>query len=145
MQLGSVLIIACNQQSHTEWPAHDALFPVCTFSEPQGEVAYCLRTALHAERLSEVEGVVLALHTCMFDHGPRIGLQAGHGTADVVVDLDDLLNGRGFKEGRRNALLDTENHTFGRSNLIGVFCLSGNRSLCSIYTNIIARCWSFVV
>jgi hypothetical protein len=91
--LGSVLIITSNQQSHAEWPAHDAFFSICTFTEPQGEIAYCLCTALHTERLGEVEGVVLALNTSMFNHGPRIGLQTGHSTADVLVDFDDLFNG----------------------------------------------------
>jgi len=60
-----------------------------------------------------VEGMVLALDASVFNKVPSIGLQTGHGTTDVLVNFDDLLDGRRFEESRCDALLNTKNHTFG--------------------------------
>jgi hypothetical protein len=40
-----------------------------------------------------VEGVVLALDTGVLDQVAGIGLQAGHGAANVLVNLNNLLYG----------------------------------------------------
>ena len=55
-----------------------------------------------------MEAVVLTLNTGVFDHGASVGLQAGHGAADVGVYLDNLFNRRGLEEGGGNALFDAE-------------------------------------
>lgn len=60
-----------------------------------------------------MEGVVLALDASVFNQVAGIGLQSRHGTADVLVNFDNLLDGRRFKEGGCDALLDTEDDTFG--------------------------------
>lgn len=59
-----------------------------------------------------MEGVVLALDTGVLDQVAGIGLQARHGTTDVLVNLDNFLYRRGLEQGGRHALLDTEDDTF---------------------------------
>jgi len=49
----------------------------------------------------------------MFDHGTGIGLQAGHGAADVLVDFDYLFDGGGFEEGGGYTLFDAEEDAMG--------------------------------
>jgi hypothetical protein len=39
-----------------------------------------------------VEGMVLALDPSVFNHRSRICLQTGHGTANVLVNLDNLFD-----------------------------------------------------
>lgn len=112
-QLRAGFIIAGNEEGNAEGPAHDGLLAVGALTEAKREIADGLGAALDAERLIVVEGMALALNTGVLDHGASVGLKAGHGTADVAVDLDNLLNGRGLEEGRGDALLNTENDTFG--------------------------------
>jgi hypothetical protein len=40
-----------------------------------------------------VESVVLALNAGVFNQVAGIGLQTGHGTTDVLVNFDNLLDG----------------------------------------------------
>lgn len=47
IQLWALLVDPRNQQRNTKRPTHDALLPVSAFSEPQCQIADCLRTALH--------------------------------------------------------------------------------------------------
>lgn len=55
-----------------------------------------------------MEAVVLTLNAGVFDHGASIGLQAGHGAADVGVYFDNLFDGGGLEECRGYALFDAE-------------------------------------
>jgi len=59
-----------------------------------------------------MERVGLAFDSCVFDHRPGVGLQPGHGAANVPVDFDDLLDRGGFQEGRGYALFHAEDDTF---------------------------------
>ena len=52
--------------------------------------------------------MILTLNASVFDHGASVGLQAGHGAADVGVYFDNLLDGRGLEEGGGHAFFDTE-------------------------------------
>jgi hypothetical protein len=61
--------------------------------------------------------MVLTFDPRVLDHGPRIGLQAGHGAADMPVNLDDFFDARGFKEGGCYSLFDTEDDTFASGDL----------------------------
>ena len=67
-----------------------------------------------------MESVVLALDSCVLDHAACIGLQTAHGTADVSVYFDDLLDARGFEEGGCDALLNSEDNAFGCGDLADV-------------------------
>jgi hypothetical protein len=112
-QLRTILVEASNEQSNAERSTHDSLLSVSTLTESQGEIADGLGAALNTERLVVVEGVGLAFDSGVLDHGAGIGLETGHGTANVAVDLDNLLDGGSLEEGRGNALLDTEDDTLG--------------------------------
>lgn len=65
-----------------------------------------------------METVVLALDAGVFDHGAGVGLQAGHGAADVSVDFDDFFNGGGFEEGGGDAFFYAEDHAGAGSDLL---------------------------
>ena len=93
VKLGAVLIIARNQKRYTKWSGHDGLLTVGTLTEPQGQVADSLGAALNSQGLVVVEGMGLALNSGVLNHGSSIGLQSGHGAADMAVDLDNLLDG----------------------------------------------------
>lgn len=108
VQARAVLVVTGDQQRHAKGTAHLGLAAVGALAEAQGQVADGLRAALDAEGLGVVEGVRLALDAGVLDHAASIGLQPGHGAADVPVDLDDLLDGRGLEEGGGDALLDAE-------------------------------------
>ena len=56
---------------------------------------------------------MLAFDTCVFDHGAGIGLQAGHGAADVSVDFYYFFDGGGFEEGGGYTLFDAEEDAMG--------------------------------
>lgn len=60
-----------------------------------------------------MEGVILALDAGVLDQVAGIGLQTGHGTADVLINFNDLLDGRRFEQRGCDALLNTEDHTLG--------------------------------
>lgn len=111
VQRRAVLVVSRDEQRNTERPTHDALLAVGTLAEPQREVADGLGAGLDPQALVVVEGVALALDAGVLDHAPGVGLQAGHGAADVAVDLDDLLDGRGLEQGGGDALLDPEDDT----------------------------------
>ena len=64
-----------------------------------------------------MEAVVLALDAGVFDHGAGVGLQTGHGAADVGVYLDDFFDGRGLEEGGGYALFDAEDDAMGSGDL----------------------------
>jgi hypothetical protein len=105
VQARPIFVIPRNQQCHTERSAHDALFSFCTLSESQRKIAYRLRAALDPQRLRIVESMILALYARVLDHAAGIGLQSGHGAANVAVNLYDLFHGRGFEEGGGYSLL----------------------------------------
>lgn len=107
-ELGAVLVVAGDQESDAEGAGHDGLFALGALAESEGQVADGLGARLDAEGLVVVEGVRLGLDAGVLDHGAGIGLEAGHGAADVAVDLDDLLDGRGLEQGGGDALLDAE-------------------------------------
>lgn len=111
-QLRAIFIEAGNEEGNAKRSAHDGFLTISTFTETQGQVANGLGGALDAEGLVVVEGVTLALDAGVLNHGAGVGLQAGHGAANVAVNLDNLFDGRGFEEGRRHALLDAEDDAF---------------------------------
>lgn len=55
----------------------------------------------------------LALDAGTVDEGPGVGGEAAHRTADVVVDLKDLLDAGGFHERTSEALLARQHTTLG--------------------------------
>ena len=85
----------------------------------QREVAHRLRDALDLDALVVGEGVVLGRDAGVVDHGAGVGGEAGHGAAEVAVDLHDLLDGGGLEEGGLDALLDAEDDAFGRADADG--------------------------
>lgn len=103
----TILINTSEQQGDTKRPTHDALLVIPRLSESQGQVTDGLGAALDSQRLGVVEGMVLAFDTGMLDQGPGICLQTGHGAANVLVDLNDLLDGGGLEEAGGDTLLDT--------------------------------------
>jgi hypothetical protein len=119
VQLGTVLVIAGDEQGDAEGTGHDGLLAIGTLAEAQGEVADGLGGALDAEGLGVVEGVRLRLDTGVLDHGAGVGLEAGHGAANVAVNLDNLLDRRRLEQGRRDALLDAEDDALGRGDADG--------------------------
>lgn len=112
-QLRAILIVPRNQESNAERSAHDGLLTLSTLTKSKGQVADGLGAALDTQGLVVVEGMALALDSGMLDHGAGVCLEAGHGTANVAVDFDNLLNRGGLEEGGGDALLDTEDDTFG--------------------------------
>lgn len=118
-QLGTVLVKASDEERNTKGPAHDGLLSVSALSEAQGKVANSLGGALHTEGLVVVEGVALALDAGVLNHGPCVGLEAGHGASDVAVDLDNLFDGGGFEEGGCDSLFDAEDDALGGCNANG--------------------------
>ena len=64
-----------------------------------------------------MESVVLALDTGVLDHAAGVGLEAGHGAADVAVDFDDFFDRGGFEEGGGNAFFDAEDYAGGGGDL----------------------------
>ena len=64
-----------------------------------------------------MEAVILTLDAGVFDHGASVGLQAGHGAADVRVYFDNLFDGGGLEEGGSHALLDAEEDAVGGGDL----------------------------
>jgi hypothetical protein len=53
----------------------------------------------------------------VLNHASCIGLQTWHGTSNVAVDFDNLLDGAGFEQRRGYALFYTEDYTFTSCNL----------------------------
>ena len=49
----------------------------------------------------------------MLDHASCVGLQAGHGAADVGIYFDDLFDRGCFEEGGCDALFDAEEDAVG--------------------------------
>lgn len=96
IQLRPILVDPCNQQRNAKRPTHNALLPFRSFAKPKREVADGLRAALNAQRFIIVKGVRLRLNTGVLNHGAGVGLEPGHGAADVPVYLDDLLDRRSF-------------------------------------------------
>ena len=119
VQTGTVLVVPGNQQRHAKGARHDALLAVGALAEAQGQITNSLRAALDPQLLVVVERVALALHARVLNHGPRVGLQARHGAPDVPVDLDNLLDGRGFEQSRGHALLDAQDHALAGGNADG--------------------------
>ena len=64
-----------------------------------------------------MEAVILTLDPSVFDHGASVGLQAGHGAADVGIYFDNLFDGRGLEEGGGHALFNAEEDAMGGGDL----------------------------
>ena len=64
-----------------------------------------------------MEAVILTLDAGVFDHGASVGLQAGHGAADVGVYFDNLFDGRCLEEGGGYAFFDAEEDAMGGGDL----------------------------
>lgn len=110
-QLWPVLIEAGDKQRDTKWPAHDGFLAISTLAKAQGQVTDGLGCALDPKGFVVVEGVALTLDAGVLDHGAGIGLQTGHGAADMAVNLDNLLDRGRLEEGGGDALLDAEDDT----------------------------------
>lgn len=67
-----------------------------------------------------MEEVVLGLDARVLDHGPGVGLQAGHGATNVTVDFDDFLDRGGFEEWTGYALFYADYDAIAGSYLGGV-------------------------
>jgi hypothetical protein len=113
IQLWSPLIVSRNQQRHPKRPTHNTLLAIRALPKAQCQIANRLRTALNAQLLVVIEGVVLGFYASMLDHAACIRLEAGHGAADVAVYFDDFFDGGGFEEGGSDALFDAENYAIG--------------------------------
>lgn len=112
-QLGAVLVVAGDEQGDAKRPTHDGLLAVGALAEAQGQVADGLSRALDAESLVVVEVVVLALDAGVLNHGAGVGLETRHGTANVAIDFDNLLDRRGLEQRGGDALLDAEDDALG--------------------------------
>lgn len=55
----------------------------------------------------------------MVDHCPRVGGEAGHGAAQVLVDLDNLFDAGRLEQRRLDALLDAEHDAVRRGDSDG--------------------------
>lgn len=64
-----------------------------------------------------MKAVVLTLDAGVFDHGTSVGLQAGHGAADVGIYFDNFFDGGGLEEGGGYALFDAEEDAMGGGDL----------------------------
>ena len=64
-----------------------------------------------------MEAVVLAFDAGVFNHGASVGLQAGHGAANVGVYFDNLFDGGSLEEGGGHALFDAEEDAMGGGDL----------------------------
>ena len=64
-----------------------------------------------------MEAVILTLDAGVFDHGTSVGLQAGHGAADVGIYFDNLFDRGGLEEGGGYALFDAEEDAMGGGDL----------------------------
>jgi len=53
----------------------------------------------------------------VLDHATGISLKAGHGTANVAINFDDLLDRGGFEEGGGDTFFDTEDYAGGSCDL----------------------------
>ena len=82
-------------------------------SKLNGQIGYRLSNGLHLEGLVIHKPVVLRLHPSSFYQHLGVGGEAREGKCAVAVDLNNLLNGSGFHEGRGDALLDGEHNALG--------------------------------
>lgn len=72
-----------------------------------------------------MECVVLALDAGVLDHASRVGLQSGHGAANVGVYFYYLFDGRGDKEGGSDALFNAEEDAVRGCDLDGAVVRGG--------------------
>ena len=63
----------------------------------------------------------------MLDHGPGIGLEARHSTAEMGVNFDDFFHRGGFEEGGGHAFLDADYDTLACGDLGGMLAWDGSR------------------
>ena len=112
-QLWPLLVNPRNQKRDPKRPTHHRVLVMHTLPKPQREVAHRLRDALDLDALVVGERVVLGRHPGVVDHGAGVGGEAGHGAAEVAVDLHDLLDGGGLEEGGLDALVYDEDDAFG--------------------------------
>ena len=101
-----------------------------------GQVGDGLRDGLHLEGLVVHEPVVLRLHPGTLHQHLGVGGEAGEGERAVAVDLDDLLDGGGFHQGRGDALLHGEHDALGSHHSDGGRAkLDGLDSIFDLLTN----------
>ena len=120
VELGSmVIIVSSNEESDTERSRHDSLLTLSTLTESESQITHCLGDGLNVYGLIVVKIMLDGLHSCVVNHGSGICSKTGHGTANVFVDFDDLLDGRCLEQGRGDSLLNTENDTILGGNTNG--------------------------
>jgi hypothetical protein len=68
--------------------------------------------------------MVLAFDAGMLDEVPGICLQAGHSTANVLIDFDNLFDRRGFEKSGCNTLLNAQDNT-----LVGCYLIWSQNSV----------------
>ena len=74
-----------------------------------------------------MEAVVLGFDAGVLDHAAGVGLEPGHGAADVLVDLDDFFDRGGFEERGGDTLFNAEEDA-----VAGCY-LGGVRAGCGVY------------
>jgi hypothetical protein len=66
-----------------------------------------------------MECVGLGFYAGVLDHASGVGLETGHGAADVAVYFYDFFDGGGFEESGGYALFDAEDYAFCCGDLVG--------------------------
>ena len=84
-----------------------------TLPKPERKITHRLCGALDLDPFVVREAVVLCGDACVVDHGACVGSEAGHGTAEVMVDFHDFFDRAGFEEGGLDAFLDGEDDALG--------------------------------
>ena len=90
---GSALIDTGDQQGHSVGPGHWLfLGGGIAFSEVEGKIGDGLGECLDSNGLEVGISMVQCLNATVFDQSPRIGDDSTGGTADMRVNLEDLLD-----------------------------------------------------
>lgn len=90
----SAFVHTCNQQGNSVGPGHwFFLGGGISFSEVEGKIGDGLGECLDSNGLEVGISMVQCLNATVFDQCPRIGDDSTCGTADMRVDLEDLLDG----------------------------------------------------
>jgi len=90
-ELWTKLVDACDEEGNAKGAAHHGILVMYALTKAEGEVAYGLCDTFDLDAFVIGERVVLCSDASMVDHCSRIGGEPGHGTAEMGVDLHDLL------------------------------------------------------
>lgn len=108
---GSALIDTGDQQGHSVGPGHWLfLGGGIAFSEVEGKIGDGLGECLDSNGLEVGISMVQCLNATVFDQSPRIGDDSTGGTADMRVNLEDLLDRLRHDKGRVESPLNGEDN-----------------------------------